>query len=73
MDILKKNSEDISDIHIPVELLKFLDCGAECNPDIFLLKLYSNLSEQCTDAGERVKRLKVSEIVELITVILLRR
>jgi hypothetical protein len=45
---------------VPVELLKFLDQGVECNPYRFQFELFEKMETSGVVMADKVKRLKVS-------------
>lgn len=57
--LAKKKAGTASDIDVPVELLNFIDGGAECNPELFQLELFTDTEKVCTSVADRIKRLKV--------------
>ena len=58
MDISTK-SNSVGDVEVPIELLKFIDSGFECNPVRYQFEVFEKAEQSCLDIVQKLDAIKV--------------
>ena len=53
------SSNKLGDIEVPIELLKYIDSGFECNPVRYQYEVFEKADQSCVEIACKLESLKV--------------